>query len=112
MRVIILFCIALLTSCAQWFPANYNELSPGVYQIAATGNSFASLKKLQLKIDKKATALCAPLGYSYPKKANFKVHKQQTYVNGVMQTSHYIVYKQVAVCDGANITVDDELFSS
>lgn len=85
--------------CAQWFPATAQHVSPNVYQLTATGNSFSSLKKLQLKIDSKAQKLCAPNRYRYLKAADFDVHKQEVYIDGVKQSSHYITLSRAMACD-------------
>lgn len=101
-RLILIFILVVTSGCAQWLPANYGEIAPGVFKISATGNSFASREDLQQKIDKKAEQLCLPHGYSYTKPANIESHKQEVTIDGVEQSSYYFVVSRVAYCNQEN----------
>ena len=47
MKYLNLLPIALLSGCAQWFPANVQEIEEGVFIVSAVGNSFASLEAMK-----------------------------------------------------------------
>ncbi|SMF16849.1 hypothetical protein SAMN02745866_01098 [Alteromonadaceae bacterium Bs31] len=95
---VVLGVLLLSAGCAQMFPAVSRELTPGVYQIQATANSFASVASLKQKVAKKAGKICGEAGYEQAESADYDVKKQTTYTNGSQITSHYQVYTETIKC--------------
>lgn len=90
-KVIVIFGF-LMSGCATWFPAAVHEVEDGVYTITATGNSFASLENMKVKVDKKAGVVCGEKGFSYRKEHDTAWQQQKDYSTG-MTTS----YKQTSI---------------
>lgn len=98
-RLVLALSLLCIVGCAQWLPARSKEISLGVYELTATGNSFSSRKALLQKIDAKAKRLCGDLAAKRVGPSQLDVGRQETYINGVKQTGHYIVVKQVVTCE-------------
>lgn len=96
MKYTSLISITLLSGCATWFPATVHEVEEGVFTISAVGNSFASLKEMKEKINKKASVVCAGKGYKRVVKAGTKWAKQKDYSTGL--SSSYKTMSMTITC--------------
>ena len=87
MKYVFLLSVLLLTSCATWIPAAAHKQDDRSYLLSTTGNSFASIEKMKIKLEKKANSICEEYGFEYIKKPNVTFGKQKDYSTGT--TSSY-----------------------
>jgi len=105
-KILTIASFALLVACAQMFPAASKQIAPGVYELVATGNSFATREQLQSKIDKKATKLCGEKNYEYQGLGDYKLNKQKNYTSGGGYTStHYFQLKTTIKCNTQKVPI-------
>ena len=97
MKKFLLISTIVMSGCAQWMPANVTDLENGMYEVSASGNSFASIESMKEKIEKKASKLCSNSGFEYVESPTLDWHKQTDYSTGI--TTSYKVMSSVIKCD-------------
>lgn len=87
MKYALLLSALFLSGCAAWIPIDSHQQNDDSYQLSTTGNSFAPINKMQVKLEKKANSICNKSGFEYIKKPSITVKTQKNYSTG-LDTSH------------------------
>lgn len=93
MKYYCLLAALLLTGCATWIPAAVKDLKDGTYVITTTGNSFASSKKMELKLAKRAQSVCKQQKVHYIVGPTHQWRDQKDYSTGMTISYQFMSIK-------------------